>query len=207
MAHDRLAQHLASTSLPIPWPGDAVSLAMTVRFRLFWRTISSTSAGRTHRHEPTDHQARAVRDDGHRLLKGEGKDISSSLFNRCTGAATVSCSPFGEHTNAVDEVAACLVRPGTGRPTRCLFLRAAGSVRPVRHAAPPPPSPIQRSLCINFAHSRDERSSEITLFALACSMVVLIATLPPPRLPPGRQGPSPLRFTCSVAILHWTATG
>src|SRR3974377_1266048 len=32
---------LAATSLPIPLPGIAVSLAMTVRSRLFWRTISS----------------------------------------------------------------------------------------------------------------------------------------------------------------------
>src|SRR4051812_12358396 len=36
-----LRTSLASTSLPIPWPGDAVSLAITVRSRLFCRISSS----------------------------------------------------------------------------------------------------------------------------------------------------------------------
>ena len=36
-----LRSSLASTSLPIPSPGAAVSLAITVRSRLPWRTISS----------------------------------------------------------------------------------------------------------------------------------------------------------------------
>ena len=36
-----LRSSLASTSLPMPLPGVAVSLAITVRSRLFWRTISS----------------------------------------------------------------------------------------------------------------------------------------------------------------------
>ena len=65
-----LRTNLAATSFPIPRPGMAVSLAMTVRFRLFCRTISSIDPlGRAYGHESADHQARAVRDHRHRLVR------------------------------------------------------------------------------------------------------------------------------------------
>ena len=54
----------------MPMPGDAVSLAITVRSRFSCRTISSISAlRRSDAHEAADHQARPVRDQSHCLIK------------------------------------------------------------------------------------------------------------------------------------------
>ena len=68
----------------MPRPGIAVSLAMTVRSRLFCRTISSmTRSRRADRHEAADHQACAVRDHGNRLFERDCLHAGLSLRRPC----------------------------------------------------------------------------------------------------------------------------
>jgi len=80
-----LPSSLARTSLPIPTLGDAVSLAITVRFFCLGNDLVDHALRRSDAHEAADHHAGAVGDHGGCLIETDGLHIypEKNLSRRC----------------------------------------------------------------------------------------------------------------------------